>query len=54
MLRNKNGLPLLTKSVLEEMKRGCNSANCPPPETSTLYPIARSKSDAPTLSNPSR
>lgn len=35
MTRNKNGIPNLTRSYFAEMKKGCNSANCPPLELST-------------------
>jgi len=35
MTRNRNGIPNLTRGYFEEMKKGCNSANCPPLGKST-------------------
>lgn len=51
MYLNKNGVPFVTAKMLSEMKKGCNTGQCPPLETSTSYPLTRSKTDAPTLSN---
>lgn len=35
MRKDKNGIPILGESYVSEMRKGCNSANCPPPVIKT-------------------
>ena len=42
MTRNKNGIPNLTRGYFEETKKGCNSANCPPPR---IQPVPTAKKE---------
>lgn len=43
MIYNKNGIPFLTNHMVRNMKRGCNTGQCPPPALSTPYPDERTK-----------
>lgn len=42
----KNGILIITDTVLEEMKQGCNSRELSTPRTSTPYPYEKEKGDA--------
>jgi hypothetical protein len=46
MYLNKVGLPFVTVKMLDEMKRGCNSVNCPPSMLSATNPRKRIRGDA--------
>jgi hypothetical protein len=39
----RNGVRLLTDSAGYRKRKGCNTAKCPPPENSTIYPRRRGK-----------